>query len=114
MIKLPDVAPLSLQRVQEIANGSNPLMGEVVRLATTALGYFEDNKSTVEAFQHTGFTLLERERQLEVALAEIQRLNATAQPVKLPTTRLWAGKVDCYSKEDVISMLKSLGLEVSE
>lgn len=46
--------------------------------------------------------------------AEVQRLNATAQPVKLPTTRLWAGKVDCYSKEDVISMLKSLGLEVSE
>lgn len=50
----------------------------------------------------------------QAAIAEVQRLNATAQPVKLPTTRLWAGKVGCYSKEDVISMLKSLGLEVSE
>lgn len=81
MIKLPDIQHLSLQRVREIAEGSTPLMGEVQRLAVTALGYFEENKSAVKAFQSTGFILLEREQELEEALAEVQRLNATAQPV---------------------------------
>lgn len=81
MIKLPDIQHLSLQRVREIAEGSTPLMGEVQRLAVTALGYVEENKSAVKAFQSTGFILLEREQELEEALAEVQRLNAAAQPV---------------------------------
>lgn len=80
MIKLPDIQHLSLQRVREIAEGATPVMGEVQRLAVTALGYVEENKSAVKAFQTTGFILLEREQELEEALAEVQRLNATAQP----------------------------------
>ncbi len=34
--------------------------------------------------------------------------------VKLPTTRLWAGTIECYAKDDVISLLKKAGIEVSD
>ncbi|ENY4828884.1 TPA: hypothetical protein ACF3P8_002614 [Serratia marcescens] len=33
--------------------------------------------------------------------------------VKLPTTRLWAGVVECYSKDDVISAMNTAGVEIS-
>ncbi|HEJ7946930.1 TPA: hypothetical protein SMI10_003175 [Serratia liquefaciens] len=43
--------------------------------------------------------------------------NITAPPapavVKLPTTRLWAGVVECYSKDDVISAMNTAGVEIS-
>ena len=37
-----------------------------------------------------------------------------ASNVKLPTTRLWAGAIECYAKDDVISVLRSAGIEVSD
>lgn len=37
-----------------------------------------------------------------------------ASNVKLPTTRLWAGAIECYSKDDVISVLRSAGIEMSD
>ncbi len=44
-------------------------------------------------------------------------IKATAPPalavVKLPTTRLWAGVVECYSKDDVISAMNTAGVEIS-
>ena len=35
------------------------------------------------------------------------------QSIKLPTTRLWAGVIECYEKNEIIAAIKSAGYEVS-
>lgn len=65
--------------------------------------------------------VIEREAPPKWAIDEGQARNVTplytAPPatavVKLPTTRLWAGVIECYSKSDVISAMHIAGVEVS-
>lgn len=48
----------------------------------------------------------------EFELACLRELLELMEPrtVKLPTTRLWAGKIACFEESDVIAILNSAGL----
>lgn len=65
MEKLRSLMPLSISRITELAEGKHAVVGDLERLAITALCFFDENKSTVKAFQSVGFCLLEREQELE-------------------------------------------------
>lgn len=52
----------------------------------------------------------------DMTIGEIVPLYAASPApvaVKLPTTRLWAGSIECYEKSEVIAAIKDAGMEVS-
>lgn len=42
----------------------------------------------------------------------IRKMERNKITVKLPTTRLWAGKIACYEESEVVAMLESAGVKV--
>ena len=42
----------------------------------------------------------------------IRKLERNKPTVKLPTTRLWAGKIACYEESDVVAMLERAGINI--
>ena len=43
----------------------------------------------------------------------IRKLERNKPTVKLPTTRLWAGKIACYEESEVVAMLERAGINVA-
>ena len=43
----------------------------------------------------------------------IRKLERNKPTVKLPTTRLWAGKIACYEESDVVAMLERAGINIA-
>ena len=43
----------------------------------------------------------------------IRKLERNKPTVKLPTTRLWAGKIACYEESAVVAMLERAGINVA-
>ena len=53
-------------------------------------------------------------REAHDSASEIIRTMERNKPtVKLPTTRLWAGKIACYEESEVIAMLERAGINVA-
>ena len=44
----------------------------------------------------------------------IRKMERNKPTVKLPTTRLWAGKIACYEESEVVAMLERAGIKISE
>lgn len=44
----------------------------------------------------------------------IRKLERNKPVVKLPTTKLWAGKVACYEESEIIALLTAAGIGVKE
>ncbi|HHP2612736.1 TPA: ead/Ea22-like family protein [Enterobacter roggenkampii] len=42
----------------------------------------------------------------------IRKLERNKPTVKLPTTRLWAGKIACYEESEVVAMLERAGINI--
>lgn len=51
--------------------------------------------------------------ELLVAKDRIAELESRIVTVKLPTTRFWAGMIECYEKADVITAIREAGGEIS-
>lgn len=43
----------------------------------------------------------------------IRKLERNKPTVKLPTTRLWAGKIACYEESEVVAMLEIAGINIA-
>lgn len=48
----------------------------------------------------------------ESASEIIRKLERNKPAVKLPTTRLWAGKIACYEESEVVAMLEGAGISI--
>ncbi|ENZ0320577.1 ead/Ea22-like family protein [Escherichia coli] len=48
----------------------------------------------------------------ESASEIIRKLERNKPTVKLPTTRLWAGKIACYEESEVVAMLEGAGISI--
>ncbi len=49
----------------------------------------------------------------ESASEIIRKLERNKPAVKLPTTRLWAGKIACYEESEVVAMLEGAGISIA-
>lgn len=49
----------------------------------------------------------------ESASEIIRKLERNKPTVKLPTTRLWAGKISCYEESEVVAMLEGAGISIA-
>lgn len=49
----------------------------------------------------------------ESASEIIRKLERNKPTVKLPTTRLWAGKIACYEESEVVAMLEGAGISIA-
>lgn len=58
-------------------------------------------------------SLREHMAELNSAQARIAELESRTVTVKLPTTRFWAGMIECYEKADVITAIREAGGEIS-
>ena len=43
----------------------------------------------------------------------IRKMERNKPTVKLPTTRLWAGKIACYEESEVVAMLERAGINIA-
>ncbi|HFR1258002.1 TPA: ead/Ea22-like family protein [Shigella dysenteriae] len=49
----------------------------------------------------------------ESASEIIRKLERNKPAVKLPTTRLWSGKIACYEESEVVTMLEGAGISIA-
>ncbi|HDL6593662.1 TPA: hypothetical protein PXO57_004061 [Yersinia enterocolitica] len=59
-------------RIKEISCGSAPLIGEKERLALTAMHWYQEHQSAVEAFQETGRNLLLAQEKITALIAQLE------------------------------------------
>lgn len=49
----------------------------------------------------------------ESASEIIRKLERNKPTVKLPTTRLWGGKIACYEESEIVAMLEGAGISIA-
>lgn len=79
--------------------------------------YIDHLESKLEAERERSEELLRQARSFreahESASEIIRKLERNKPTVKLPTTRLWAGKLACYEESEVVAMLEGAGISIA-
>lgn len=75
-----------------------------------ALDELEAEKERSEEFLRQARSFREAH---ESASEIIRKLERNKPTVKLPTTRLWAGKIACYEESEVVAMLEGAGISIA-
>lgn len=79
--------------------------------------YIDHLESNLEAERERSEELLRQARSFreahESASEIIRKLERNKPTVKLPTTRLWAGKLACYEESEVVAMLEGAGISIA-
>lgn len=77
----------------------------------------EELKRKLEAAEERSEEFLRQARSFreahESASEIIRKLERNKPAVKLPTTRLWAGKIACYEESEVVAMLEGAGISIA-
>lgn len=91
---------------------SNPAIGSNHHLRKLALALLDELESAEERSED----MLRQARSFreahDSASEIIRKLERNKPIVKLPTTKLWAGKVACYEASEIIELLSAAGIRI--
>ncbi|EPI2799270.1 hypothetical protein GHT38_02970 [Citrobacter koseri] len=91
---------------------SNPAIGGNAHLRKLALALLDELESAEERYED----MLRQARSFreahDSASELIRKLERNKPVVKLPTTKLWAGKVACYEASEIIALLSAAGIRI--
>lgn len=91
---------------------SNPATGSKHHLRKLALALLDELESAEERYED----MLRQARSFreahDSASELIRKLERNKPVVKLPTTKLWAGKVACYEASEIIALLSAAGIRI--
>lgn len=92
---------------------SNPANGSNAHLRKLALALLDELDAAEERYED----MLRQARSFreahDSASELILKMERNKPTVKLPTTRLWAGKIACYEESEVVAMLERAGINIA-
>lgn len=90
---------------------SNPAIGTKEHFRKLSLSLLDELEAADERYED----MLRQARSFreahDSASELIRKMERNKLTVKLPTTRLWAGKIACYLHSDIVTMLAQAGIQ---